>query len=83
MATHSSILAWRIPWRGEPVHSMAELDTTEVTYHAHMPVSILTVRTFRECLICVAQMRKLRQRQMSPGQYLRAYRVTAGGLAVT
>ena len=34
IATHSSILAWRIPWREEPgglhtVHGVAELDTTE------------------------------------------------------
>ena len=33
MATHSSILAWRIPWTGEPerarVHGVAESDTTE------------------------------------------------------
>ena len=37
MATHSSILAWRIPWTEEPggwwatVHSFAESDMTEVT----------------------------------------------------
>ena len=30
MATHSSILAWRIPWTEEPV-GHKELDTTEVT----------------------------------------------------
>ena len=40
MATHSSILAWRIPWTEEPgwatVHGgHRELDTTEVTKHAH------------------------------------------------
>jgi len=33
MATHSSILAWKIPWTEEPsgatVHEVAELDTTE------------------------------------------------------
>ena len=34
MATHSSILAWRIPWteelgRLQSVHGVAELDTTE------------------------------------------------------
>ena len=34
MATHSSILAWRIPWTEEPnglyiVHGVAELNTTE------------------------------------------------------
>ena len=33
MATHSSILAWRIPWTEEPggatVHGVAESDTTK------------------------------------------------------
>ena len=32
METHSSILAWRIPWTEEPgglVHGVAESDTTE------------------------------------------------------
>ena len=34
MATHSSILAWRIPWTEEPnrlhlVHGVTELDTTQ------------------------------------------------------
>ena len=40
MATHSSILAWRIPWTGEPgrlhtVHRIAELDMTEMTECAY------------------------------------------------
>ena len=35
MATHSSVLAWRIPWAEEP-RGVAELDTTEVTWHARM-----------------------------------------------
>ena len=39
MATHSSILAWRIPWTEEPgsLQSIGhtELDTTEVTGHEH------------------------------------------------
>ena len=33
MATHSSILAWRIPWTKEhgrlQIHELAELDSTE------------------------------------------------------
>ena len=36
LATHSSILAWRIPWTEEPgrlVHRVAESDTTEATQH--------------------------------------------------
>ena len=47
MATHSSILAWRIPWTEEPgwagatVHGVAkELDTTEVTQHARRELLI-------------------------------------------
>ena len=39
MATHSSILAWRIPWMEEPggLQSMGsqELDTTERLNHHH------------------------------------------------
>ena len=39
MATHSSILAWRIPWTeelgGATVHKDAESDMTEATSHAH------------------------------------------------
>ena len=39
MATHFSILAWRIPWKEEPVGyspwGCKESDTTEVTEHAH------------------------------------------------
>ena len=35
MATHSSVLAWRIPGMGEPwwaaIYGVAELDTTEAT----------------------------------------------------
>ena len=34
MATHSSIIAWRIPWAEEPggaIHSHKESDRTEVT----------------------------------------------------
>ena len=41
MATHCSILAWRIPWRQEPgglaaVHGIAELGTTK---HSTVPLS--------------------------------------------
>ena len=39
MATHSSILAWRIPWTEEPggLHpwGLEELDTTEQLMHTH------------------------------------------------
>ena len=39
MATHSSILAWEIPWTEEPggVLEVAELDTTE---RLHFPFSL-------------------------------------------
>ena len=44
MATHSSILAWRIPWTGQPgglpPWGCKEPDTTEVTYHACMHACI-------------------------------------------
>ena len=40
MATHSSILAWRIPWTEEPadysLEGRKELDMTEVTEHTHI-----------------------------------------------
>ena len=40
MATHSNILAWRIPWTEEPggatVHRVTELDMTEVTEHTSL-----------------------------------------------
>ena len=42
MATHSSILAWRIPWPEEPggLYSSQELDTTEVTKHTRIHLCI-------------------------------------------
>ena len=43
MATHSVILAWRIPWTEEPggntVHRVAESDTTEAAWHG----TVLTI----------------------------------------
>ena len=43
MATHSSILAWRIPWIEEPGRLQAmghkDLDTTGVTEHACTQIS--------------------------------------------
>ena len=36
MATHSSIVAWRIPWTEEPtVHRVVESEMTEATEHIH------------------------------------------------
>ena len=45
MATHSNILAWRIPWTEEPgglqVHGIAELDTAEqLTLSLHICVCV-------------------------------------------
>ena len=44
MATHSSILAWRIPWTEEPrgLKPMGhkESDTTKATAHTHMRVPV-------------------------------------------
>ena len=35
-ATHSSILAWRIPWTEEPSRLQSIGSQTEVTEHAHI-----------------------------------------------
>ena len=44
MATHSSILVWRIPWTEEPgrLQSMGckELDTTEHTHNIYVRLNI-------------------------------------------
>ena len=40
MATHSNILAWRIPWTEEPPWVCEELDTTEVTSVKHKYVVV-------------------------------------------
>ena len=55
MATHSDILAWRIPWTEEPggLQSMGhkELDTTERLTLSLSCVSYMTSKTFRHfCL---------------------------------
>ena len=45
MATHSSILAWRIPWTEKPwatVHGVAELDMTE---QLTLSVSYICIQT--------------------------------------
>ena len=46
MATHFSILAWRIPWTEEPggLQCRKESDTTEVTYHTSMSSHMERVR---------------------------------------
>ena len=50
MATHSSILAWRIPWTEEPggyrLQGCKELDATEATAHAHTHSHVSGKETF-------------------------------------
>ena len=47
VATHSSILAWRIPWTEEPGSlqsiGLQELDMTEVTEHAHTKSRLILI----------------------------------------
>ena len=61
MATHSSILAWRIPWIGEPVGyspwGRKELDTTEwltllVVQRVYREAWIFEGKFSREVLVC-------------------------------
>ena len=62
MATHSSILAWRIPWTEEPgglqFKGLQELDTTE-------RLSTLTIVKIQccECILNVKQGATRRQRR--------------------
>ena len=44
MATHSSILAWRIPWTEEPgsPQGYTELDKTEVALHLEKGLLLFT-----------------------------------------
>ena len=48
MATHSSILAWRIPWTEEPGRPWGrrESDMTEVTGHEHPALYLRKTRGF-------------------------------------
>ena len=49
MATHSSILAWKIPWRGgwqATVQGVTKSWTQLTTHmHAHMPTNILNLKS--------------------------------------
>ena len=40
MAPHSSTLAWKIPWTGEPGRLLSESDTTE-QFHFHLSLSCI------------------------------------------
>ena len=55
MATHSSILPWRIPWTGEPsgLQSMGsqELDVTEqLSTHTHAHTCMILINKFLSTL---------------------------------
>ena len=54
MATHSSIVAWRIPWTEEPggLQSMGckELETTEQLTHMHIHYSVCAC-TYSACTL--------------------------------
>ena len=56
MATCSSILLWRIPWReearGATVHEVTESDMTEETEHTHDYMSIESVRSSSHIFLC-------------------------------
>ena len=63
MATHSSILAWRITWTEEPGGlqsiGLTESDTTEATKHAHTVTGVLlTTRNAGKCSLSVCLGRK-------------------------
>ena len=49
MATHSSILAWKIPWTGEPggysPWGRKKLDTTEQLTHTHN-LSLISLKMY-------------------------------------
>ena len=51
MATHSSVLAWRIPWTEEPVElqsmGLQELDVTEQLHRHH---EVMWMRSLALCL---------------------------------
>ena len=56
MATHSRILAWKIPWReeasGATIHGVTESDMTEETEHTHDYMSIESVRSSSHIFLC-------------------------------
>ena len=58
MATHSTVLAWRIPGTGEPgglqsLWGRTESGTTEVTQHEHLLLLLLLLSHFSHVLLCV------------------------------
>ena len=64
MATHSSVLAWRIPWTEEPgelwsMGSQRVRHTTEATWHAcrHAQRKVIGVNIFNENSSCFVESR--------------------------
>ena len=41
MATHSSILAWEIPWTEEPGRSQSMRLQSDMTEHTHLPYAFI------------------------------------------
>ena len=71
MATHSSILAWRIPWTEEPGGSSPqgckESDTTEVAQHS--TICLYTFQCFKDAP-CKEQRIELYQMKLKDSWYL-------------
>ena len=61
MATHSSILAWRIPWTEDPrwatAHRVAKSQTQlkQLSTHACRPASVLRSWAWEDSLCCASQ----------------------------
>ena len=56
MATHSSMLAWKIPWAEEPGPGVTELDMTEhVDCIADPAHSASGLAVYAVCTVCGAQ----------------------------
>ena len=53
MATHSSILPWRIPWKEEPggLQSMGSQSQTQLSKHTHIHTHTHTHALHRQCRI--------------------------------
>ena len=51
MSTHSSILAWKIPWREEPVHGVAK-GWTQLSTHEYVTYGFAT-QLFCQCKMWV------------------------------
>ena len=54
MATHSSILAWKIPWMEEPgrLQSMARVTESDMTEQLHFQTSLNIFKVHPSCSMC-------------------------------